>query len=58
MEIEVFLMKVMAIFLKMKDHGSHIDWKTWENGKPFSSQEKYWKTEGILSKNTGKLREY
>ena len=19
-------------------HGSHLDWKTWENGKPFSSQ--------------------
>ena len=40
--------------------GSHSDWKTWENGKAFSSQ-------GILNRmeksreitqNTGKLREF
>ena len=37
--------------------GSHSDWKTWKNGKAFSSQgkvrenhTKYWKTQGISDK--------
>ena len=37
--------------------GSHLDWKTWENGKAFSSQgkvgenlTKYWKSQGISDK--------
>ena len=40
--------------------GSHSDWKTWKNGKAFSSQgiltrlEKSWK----ITQNTGKLREF
>ena len=35
-------------------HGSHMDWKTWKNGKTFSSQGKVrefwtdWKRQGIL----------
>ena len=38
------------------DHGSHMDWKTWKNGKTFSSQGKIrefwtdWKSQGILPK--------
>ena len=34
-------------------HGSHMDWKSWTNGKTFFSQGKvreYWKNEGILPK--------
>ena len=43
--------------LKAKFQGSHSDWKTWINGKTFSSQgkvrenhTKYWKTQMISDK--------
>ena len=49
---------------RCRQQGSHWDWKTWENGKAFSSQGK---GQGILNRleksgkiiqNTGKLREF
>ena len=40
--------------------GSHSDWKTWKNGKEFSSQGILNRLEksGKITQNTGKLREF
>ena len=40
--------------------GSHSDWKTWKNGKAFSSQGILNRLEksGKITQNTGKLREF
>ena len=43
---------MLIITLVPKYQGSHSDWKTWENGKAFSSQEK----SGNFDE-TGKVRE-
>ena len=55
----------------LASQGSHSDWKTWKNGKAFSSQGKVgefwtdWKSQGKvreksgkITQNTGKLREF
>ena len=40
--------------------GSHSDWKTWKNGKAFSSQGILNRLEksGKITQNTGKLKEF
>ena len=46
------------------EQGSHSDWKTWKNGKAFSSQgkvrenhTKYWKTTGKSQGKSHKILE-
>ena len=48
------------MFLLAVSQGSHSDWKTWENGKAFSSQGIFNRLEksGKITQNTGKLREF
>ena len=38
--------------------GSHSDWKTWKNGKVFSSQGKVREKSGKITQYTGKIREF
>ena len=47
-------------YLLRGSQGSHSDWKTWENGKAFSSQGILNRLEksGKITQNTGKLREF
>ena len=54
-------------FIGNNNQGSHTDWKTWKNGKTFSSQGKVrefcadWKSQGNLDKileKSGKFREF
>ena len=48
--------KTDANAMQTSCHGPHRHWKTWENGKAFSSQGKFrefcqdWKSQGILLK--------
>ena len=42
----------------LSNHGSHQDWKTWKNGKAFSSEGILLRLEksGNFTQNTGKIR--
>ena len=57
------LIIIMIKTLVKEVHGSHVDWKTWEKGKTFSSQGKSQRILNRLEKsrnftqNTGKVRE-
>ena len=49
-----------VVYLDSYNQGSHSDWKTWKNGKAFSSQGILNRLEksGKTTQNTGKLRKF